>query len=305
MNRTDRLFAMTVVLQQRRRVRAPDLARMFDISERTVYRDILTLNESGIPIVSMPGFGYELMEGYVLAPLTFTPREARSLFLAGEMLRVRSTGQLAKDLDQALAKLTIALPEKVREEATHFSRAMRVMLPRSTFDLDDPKLAALQGAIREGRVVWLTYHSYKEKQLTQREVEPLELSLADGGWYLHGFCRLRGANRAFRINRIETLKLLEETFRVRKEEVVQAPSQKLEVLFEESVVRWVLEQQHYSFDSAKEHDGSVVMTYLVEDFDEIIPWLISWGRRATLRSPPELKARIKRELEAMVGWLES
>lgn len=243
MNRTDRLFAITVLLQKQKRIRAVDLARMFDISERTVYRDILALNESGIPIVSLPGFGYELMEGYVLPPLMFSAREARSLFLAGDMLAARSQGQLARDVQQALNKLTIALPKNVREETEHFSKAMRVMLPETRFDLDDPKLSGLYQAIRERRVVYLTYHSYKENRLTEREVEPLELNLAEGSWYLNAFCRLRQAHRAFRLSRIDTVRLRDEIFQLRQPEVAQAVKQAVEVLFDKTVVRWVRERQ--------------------------------------------------------------
>jgi predicted DNA-binding transcriptional regulator YafY len=299
-NRTDRLFAMTVLLQQQKRLRAVDLARRFDISERTVYRDILALNESGIPIVSIPGFGYELMEGYVLPPLTFTPQEARSLFLAGELLKSQSTGQLARDLTQALAKLTVVLPERVREETEHFVKAMRVMPFQTRFDLDDPKLATLYEAIQERRVVRLAYHSYKENRLTERDVEPLELSLAEGSWYLHGFCRLRGGHRAFRLNRIESLRLLWETFAPRKEATVKPPKQRLEILFEESVVRWVRERQHYGFASEKPHKKGVVMVYTVEELNDIVPWLLGWGKRAKPLSPPEFKERVKRELSDML-----
>jgi predicted DNA-binding transcriptional regulator YafY len=253
-NRTDRLFAITVLLQKQKRIRAADLARMFDISERTVYRDILALNESGIPVVSLPGFGYELMEGYVLPPLMFSAREARSLLLAAEMLAARSRGQLAKDVQQALAKLTVVLPKNVREETGHFSKAIRVMLPETRFDLDDPKLASLYEAIRERRVVWLSYHSYSKNRLTERGVEPLELNLAEGSWYLNAFCRLRQASRAFHLSRIEALRVGSETFQLRQIEPLKPVKQIIDILFEETVVRWVRERQHYGFEAEEQHE---------------------------------------------------
>jgi predicted DNA-binding transcriptional regulator YafY len=303
-NRTDRLFAITVLLQKQKCSRAVDLARLFEISERTVYRDILALNESGIPIVSIPGLGYELMEGYVLPPLMFSAKEARSLFLAGEMLGARSQGQLARDLQQALAKLTVALPQRVREEAEHFSKAMRVILPETRFDLDDPKLSALYEVIRERRVVWLAYHSYNANRLTEREVEPLELTLAEGGWYLHAFCRLRQAPRDFRLSRIEALNVREETFQARPGKTLESARQKVEILFAEDVVRWVREQQHYSFVSEQQGKQGVVMTYAVETSSEIVPWLLAWGKRAKVLSPPVLQALVKGELKAMLEALE-
>ena len=74
MNRIDRLFAILLLIQRKRRVRAIDLAQAFEVSERTIYRDMAALSESGVPIVALPGAGYELVEGYYLPPLLFTPR---------------------------------------------------------------------------------------------------------------------------------------------------------------------------------------------------------------------------------------
>jgi predicted DNA-binding transcriptional regulator YafY len=93
-NRTDRLFAITVLLQSRTRLRAQDLALRFGVSKRTVYRDIAALSESGVPVVSLPGEGYELMEGFSLPPLAFTTGEASALFLGGRLLAEHATGRL-------------------------------------------------------------------------------------------------------------------------------------------------------------------------------------------------------------------
>lgn len=76
MNRIDRLFAILLLLQARRRVRAQDLVAAFEVTERAIYRDVAALSEGGVPIVSLPGAGYELAEGYMLPPLLFTPAEA-------------------------------------------------------------------------------------------------------------------------------------------------------------------------------------------------------------------------------------
>ena len=94
MNRIDRLFAITLLLQARGRLRAKDLAVWFEVSERTIYRDIAALSESGVPVVSLPGEGYELMEGFFLPPLLFTSVEASALLLGAQMLTSHATGRL-------------------------------------------------------------------------------------------------------------------------------------------------------------------------------------------------------------------
>src|SRR6266446_6599977 len=86
MNRVDRLMAMVVQLQSRRVVRAEDIAAHFEISVRTVYRDLAALGEAGIPIVAEAGVGYSLVKGYHLPPVMFTAEEASALFLGGKLV---------------------------------------------------------------------------------------------------------------------------------------------------------------------------------------------------------------------------
>ena len=102
MNRVDRLFAITLLLQARRKIRARDLAEKFEINKRTIYRDMAALSESGVPIVSTPGEGYELIEGYYLPPLLFTPSEAAALFLSAHFLIANATGRVPKDAQAGL-----------------------------------------------------------------------------------------------------------------------------------------------------------------------------------------------------------
>ena len=86
MNRTDRLLAIVLELQGRDRVTAEDLARTFEVTKRTIYRDIAALNESGVPVVSAAGQGYWLMEGYFLPPVSLSPDEAIMLVLGSEVM---------------------------------------------------------------------------------------------------------------------------------------------------------------------------------------------------------------------------
>ena len=89
MNRTDRLMGILLELQARGDLRAEDLAGTFEVSVRTIYRDVEALCETGVPIVATPGKGYRLMEGYFLPPLSFTADEAALLLLGGELVRDR------------------------------------------------------------------------------------------------------------------------------------------------------------------------------------------------------------------------
>jgi predicted DNA-binding transcriptional regulator YafY len=299
MNRIDRLFAILLLLQDRSRVRAQDLANHFGISQRTVYRDIAALSEMGVPVVSLPGEGYELMPGYYLPPLIFTHEEARAVFLAAQMLQQQAQGSLVQAAQQALAKIRAVLPATIRQEAEQLTTIIEFYAPARRLDLDDRRLIQLQMAIQKQQVVWLRYFSYREQAITEREVEPSQLTYGDGAWYLNGFCRLRQGWRAFRLERIERLRPLFETFGPRAAAGDVQTTVTATILFSGQIVRWVRERQHYAFISETLDGDDVQMRYEVHQLRELLPWLLGWGSRAEPLDPPELRQMIRDELTAM------
>lgn len=212
MNRIDRLFAILLTLQHKRHVRAQDLARQFEISKRTIYRDMSALNQMGIPIASLPGEGFELVEGFYMPPLMFEEEEAVALTLGLRLLTQQAAGSLTRSADSALAKIKVALPEQVRARSEALTNVIGFITLGQKFDLDEPQLLVVQQAIQERRVLHLRYHGYQRDEVTERDVEPHQLFYSDGIWYLEGYCRLRKDIRAFRLSRIEQLTALKETF---------------------------------------------------------------------------------------------
>ncbi|HEU5104035.1 MAG TPA: YafY family protein [Roseiflexaceae bacterium] len=305
MNRIDRLFGILLLLQRKRRMRAEDLARAYEVSERTIYRDMLALNEIGVPIVSLPGVGYELVEGYQLPPLLFSPGEASALFLSARMLKAHATGQLGEAAERALAKIAVILPGEMRQDAEHLAETIEFVMPPARFDFDDPRLAMLQQAIRERRVVRLRYHGINRDQTTEREIEPHYLTYSNGAWYVNGYCRLRDDTRGFRFDRIEQFALLPETFEPRAPQTAEREMLDAQVRFEASFARWVRERQHYAFQHeapAPDRIG-VIMSYRVDRISELLPWLLSWGAAAQVLGPPELREAIRDEVTKVLNFL--
>jgi len=304
MNRIDRLFAITLLLQARGRLRAKDLAAWFEVSERTIYRDIAALSEGGVPVVSLPGEGYELMEGFFLPPLLFTPAEASALLLGAQMLTSHASGRLPASAQQALAKIAAILPNELRLEMQRLGEIVQFVAPSQRFDLDHPLLATLQQAIGERRVVRLRYHSYNRNEVTEREVEPHQLAYSNGAWYLSGHCRLRQGERAFRLDRIDGLDLLRKTFKPRPSEQVLSELVEVRIRFAPEVVRWVRERQHYAFQAEEPApDGGVVIVYRPGTLQEIKPWLLSWGAAAEPLTPAHLRDEMRQELLKLVEKL--
>jgi predicted DNA-binding transcriptional regulator YafY len=247
MNRIDRLFAMLLVLQTRQRMRAEDLAKQFEISQRTVYRDMAALSEMGVPLVAMPGEGYMLMPGYFLPPLVFSPEEAAALMLGARLLGLHALGRLPDDAERAIAKIALVLPNKSLEQVARLSEIVRFFVDRQGFDLDDPRLVALQGAIIEQRAVTLTYQGAQGEGPTERTVEPHYLTYSDGAWYVSGYCRLRQAPRAFRLDRVVHYRVLMERFAPRELAPVAQTTIEVWARFRIDQVQRVRERQHYGF----------------------------------------------------------
>lgn len=305
MNRIDRLFAILLRLQNRSLVRAEDLAAAFEVTRRTIYRDMAALSEMGVPLVSLPGEGYQLMEGFYLPPLIFTPAEASALVLGARMLALQAAGQTIHHAEGAVTKIVNILPGATREQVARLSEIILFFLPRERFNLDDPRLLVLQRAILEHHPIFIRYHSYSHNEITTREVEPASLTYSDGSWYLSGYCRLRQAVRGFRLDRVEELKILPDTFMPRPTAEEPAAVQAVQVRFSAAIVRWVRERQHYGFQSeaVDPNSGDTVMVYHIHRTSEMKAWLLGWGASAEVLAPDDLRQQIRQEALNLVDML--
>lgn len=288
------------MFQSRGLLRAQDFAAKFEISERTVYRDMQALSEVGVPIVAMPGEGYRLMEGYYLPPITFSAQEARALFLAVSMLTgLTEEGETKSATRAALEKIRAVLPKTTRSQA----EALQAMLgfyavSRPPLDLDNPIFIRLQQAIQQRRVVHIQYHALHDNRVTERDVEPIRLGYVDNAWILQAYCRLRQDERNFRLDRIDRLVVRSESFTPRELALSRPPEgdQRVVVRFGRGVVRWVRESQHFSFVEEVSHDDATgaVMVYRVSSLPLIASWLLGWGDQMEVLEPGELRTHIAR-----------
>ena len=301
MNRVDRLMGYMLLFQSRGLMRAQDFAEQFEISERTVYRDIQALCEVGVPIVAMPGEGYRLMEGYYLPPITFTPDEARSLYLSISMLSgLARPGPTQTAAQSALEKVRAVLPAVTLRQVEALQAITRFYaFPASSLDFDDATLLTLQEAIHQRRVVHLRYHGLNSNRVSEREVEPVELIFLDKAWMLSAYCRLRQASRMFRLDRIDRLQLCREHFEPRALADPQLAPGPLTIVvwFDESVARWVREQQHFSLVEEKSAGSTAgrpgaIMIYRPRSFQQIEGWLLSWGDKMEILEPAHLRAQL-------------
>jgi predicted DNA-binding transcriptional regulator YafY len=307
MNRIDRLFSITTRLQARGRLRAIDLANIYEVSTRTIYRDIAALSESGVPIVSLPGRGYSLVDGYFLPPLLLSTAEATALVLGARLLAGQATTETASAAEEAVAKLLAVISEDSRRELRELDDVLDLAPSthvRPRLDLSDDQVRTLWQAILGRRVTTLRYFGRNRNQETIRQIEPLRLGYSNGAWYLTAYCRVRHEERAFRLDRIESLEVEAARFRPRPATPrPELPQTEVLVRFRGEVSRWVRERQHWSFVAEEGADDEVLTRYRLGNLDEIAPWLLGWGTAAEVIAPRELRERLREEALALIEIL--
>lgn len=208
--RLARLTAIITQLQSKRLVTARDIANKHAVSIRTVYRDIRTLEQSGIPIVTEEGKGYTLLEGYNLPPVLFTEEEANALVTAEQIIANNPDESLVQSFNAALEKIKAVLKNSQKQKVELLSERMQI---RKYYDSEPAShyLIQLQKAITEYQLVELNYLSANAESST-RWVEPFALIHTQENWLLIAFCRLRIEFRTFRLDRIEQLRLSNQHF---------------------------------------------------------------------------------------------
>ncbi len=304
MNRVDRLLGYLLIFQGRDLVRAQDLAARFEVSERTVYRDIEALYEVGVPLVGMPGEGYQLMPGYYLPPIMFGEAEAKALFLAIAMLTgLTEPGPTHAAARSALEKIRVVLPKATLTQVEALQAILGFYnIGRPSLDLDNPTFLQLQQAIQQRRVVVLQYHAQHDNQITERAVEPLQLAYLDNVWVLTGYCRLRQDQRVFRLDRIDQIQLTKELFTARPIQSHRSPEEGelVTIQVDTAIARWVREAQHFTFVGEEVTEKSdTLMHYRVRDIDKFVSWLLQWGERVELVAPVALRGEMQRRVLAM------
>jgi hypothetical protein len=201
MNRTERLAAIIVRLQARSLVRARDLAGEFEVGLRTIYRDMETLLESGVPLRAEAGVGYALERGWRLPPLALTEEEAAALLLACRIAAPSEDGRTALAMGSALAKVRAVLGSGGRDYVERLDEGLASFPPADSTKADGAALSVLRDALARGLVARVSYRS-ASGSATERLVEPCALLREPRGWRLLAWCRLREDYRQFFASRV-------------------------------------------------------------------------------------------------------
>lgn len=307
LNRFDRIVAILIQLQSRRIVRAQELADRFQVSLRTIYRDIRTLETSGVPIASEAGVGYSIMDGYRLPPVSFTREEAGS-FVAAEKLMQRFTDQsLGAYHASAMYKVKSVLRGTEKDWMTTLESHVRIDPTQNLFNENVPDaLEILLESIAENKQVRLHYQSLRADTPSERNIEPVGLFHENNYWYVLGYCHVRHDYRQFRTDRLVSIRRTDNLFTRAHASLDEHRSKKdaghtitVRIRVDKTVAQFIKSAKaYYGFVSERIVKEQVEMTFLVPEVEHGFPrWYLTFGDYATILEPERLKERIRELLK--------
>ncbi len=211
MNRMDRLLGIITLLQSKKFVPAEKIADKYNISVRTVYRDIKALTELGIPVSFEAPRGYFVVQGYFLPPVSFSTEEANALLLVEALVNGFTDQSIQKHYATALDKVKAVLRGHQKEKLELLNEKIRFQKPEC-YNLSFEYLPLLQHAIAEKTIIEIEYKNNKE-EVSRRKVEPIGLIFYAFNWHIIGWCHQRRDYRDFRVSRITRLTDTAQPFR--------------------------------------------------------------------------------------------
>lgn len=211
MNRIDRLIAMLATLQSKKFVTADFIADKYEISIRTVYRDLKALGEIGVPIAFEDGHGYSILHGFFLPPILLTSEEANALILISSLSEKFADKTTKKHIENALNKIKAVLRTTDKGKADNLQSQIKIYNPPSKEEPTD-FLTEIQNSITNMTKLEIEYINNSSEQ-SKREIEPIGLTFYSNQWHLIAWCWKRNAYRDFKVNQLIKLTNRQEPFK--------------------------------------------------------------------------------------------
>ncbi|MCP4684001.1 MAG: YafY family transcriptional regulator [bacterium] len=304
MPKYDRLLYILNLLRSRKTLNAERIARECGVTERSIYRDIISLSEANIPIYY--DRGYKLASDNFLPPLNFTFEEYRCLKLALESSPLARTGANASLLKQIRAKVEAGLSEPTREKKRTAKDTARIDIDTSSARRQAEKFyGPIEQAIDDQRCIEMAYETI-DHGLTERIVEPCFIVFRGHAFYFVAYCRMREDFRTFRIDRVRSLVVLDKEFRPRMEidpgdyfenswRLYTGDLAEVAIRFHGPSARVIASGKHHPREVVEcSEDGSVMYRVSVSGTDEIRRWILGFGDEAEVLSPPSLREELGR-----------
>lgn len=302
LKKLDRVTAILTQLQSKPIVRAQDLAEKFDVSIRTIYRDVKTLENAGIPVVGEAGSGYSLMEGYKLPPVMFTKQEVLSFITAEKLMETFSHQSLGNHYRSAMEKLRSVLRYSDKNLIQHIEKQIDIYnYQPQTGEPIKNVIPTILESIAEKRQLLMEYETV-DKKISVRTIEAVGVFFEFNFWYIMAFCTLRNDFRQFRIDRILKISITEYPFLQEYGQIndyrktSNGNKTKVRLLVEKKIIgHLVNSKKYYGLIEEIERGDHIELIFETDWIDEGFPrWLITFADYAEVLEPEFLKESVKK-----------
>lgn len=308
--KVDRLVSIIMLLLDKKRISAQELADMFEVSPRTIYRDIDTINMAGIPVCSTSGVGggFEIMQQYKVDRNVFSTADLSALLMGLSGLSNMIRGD---ELVHALAKVRSFIPaDSAKDIELKVHQIYIDLSPWMGNRNIQPYLEMIKTALQESRLLSFEYIAHHGNR-TARIVEPYQLVLKGSHWYLQGYCCSRNDFRLFRLSRMTKLQMQENIFTPRDyqipqldfDDMLEAMQTKIKIRVHKSVVDRVLDYctyEHFSQDGEEHY--IVDFPFIENEYHYDI--LLSFGDKCECLEPLHIRTEMKRRIHAVAAVYE-
>ncbi|MVB11428.1 WYL domain protein [Caprobacter fermentans] len=309
--KVERLVSIIMILLDKERIGAQELADMFEVSPRTIYRDIDTINMAGIPVRSTSGVGggFEIMQKYKIDKKVFSTADLSALLMGLSSLSGMIRGD---ELVHALAKVKSFIPA---------DRAKDIELKVNQINIDlspwmgnrniQPYLEIIKTALQESKLLSFEYIAHHGNR-TARTVEPYQLVLKSSHWYLQGYCHKRNDFRLFRLSRMSNLQMQEKTFALRDyqkptldfTDILETMQTKIKIRIHKSVMDRVLDFCSYE-DFSSDGDEYYIVSFPFIEKEYYYDILLSFGDKCECLEPLHIRAEMKRRIHDIASLYEN
>lgn len=306
----DRLVSMIMILLDKERIGAQELADMFEVSPRTIYRDIETINMAGIPVHSTSGVGggFEIMRNYKLDKKVFSTADLSALLMGLSSLSNTVRGE---ELVNALAKVKSFIPADKAKDIELKANQIHIDLSPWIGNRNiGPYLETIKTALQESKLISFQYSAHHGNK-TARIVEPYQLVLKNSHWYFQGYCHKRSDYRLFKLSRISNLQLQEDTFIPRDyqkpilefSDMLETMQTNIKIRIHKAVMDRVLDYCAYE-ELISDGDEHYIVDFPFIENDYHFDILLSFGDKCECLEPLHIRAEMKRKIHDMAHLYE-
>lgn len=290
----DRLFQIVYLLLERKTMTAKELANKFEVSTRTIYRDIEVLSAARIPIYTSKGKhgGIYLLDNYILDKSLLSEEEQSQILFALQGMEKISGSNEKKILEKMS---TLFQKNKINWIEVDFS-------DWGINDKEEKIFYLMKDAILNQKVItFLYYNSYGEK--SRRKVEPLQIYFKNRAWYLRAYCRGKEEYRLFKVTRMKEIRILEENFHRQLSDKIEIKEEVKKVCLELEISKTMSYRVFDEFreeEISKNKDGNFKIRVEYPENDWIYGYILSFGENIKVVSPKWVREKIKGKLKASI-----